>query len=54
MAQFTVEEIPATVVVTVRRKVPMAELTDFFGSAFGQVMAAVAQAGGSPGGPPFG
>ncbi|MFN8190034.1 MAG: GyrI-like domain-containing protein [Nocardioidaceae bacterium] len=54
MAQFTVEEIPATVVVTIRRKVPLAELTEFFGSAFGQVMAAVSQAGGSPGGPPFG
>lgn len=40
-------------VAVVRERVPMAELTDFFGRAFGTVMAAVQMQGASPAGPPF-
>lgn len=54
MTQFTLEEVPATMVATIRRKVPMGELPTFFGTAYEQVMAAVTQAGGRIGGPPFG
>lgn len=38
----------------VREKVPMAELSDFFGRAFSSVMAAVQERGLQPAGPPFG
>ncbi len=51
---FTLEEIPATIVAVVRRKVPMADLQHFFGAAFGQVAGAVTPAGGQVVGPPFG
>lgn len=40
-------------VAVVRERVPMAGLTDFFGRAFGTVMAAVQMQGVSPAGPPF-
>ena len=54
MTQFSVEEVPATVVATIRRRVPVDDLPSFFQAAYGQLMAAVTQAGGSMGGPPFG
>jgi effector-binding domain-containing protein len=38
----------------VRERVPMAELTEFFGRAFGQTMAALEAQGVHPAGPPFG
>ena len=38
----------------VRAQVPMAELTDFFGRAFGETMAALQAQGLHPVGPPFG
>lgn len=40
-------------VAVVRERVPMASLTDFFGRAFGTVMAAAQKQGASPAGPPF-
>jgi len=40
-------------VAVVRERVPMDALTDFFGRAFGAVMAAVQMQGASPAGPPF-
>ncbi|MDT0194059.1 GyrI-like domain-containing protein [Arthrobacter sp. AB6] len=40
-------------VAVVRERVPMASLTEFFGRAFGTVMAAVRNQGASPAGPPF-
>ena len=40
-------------VAVVRERVPMASLTDFFGRAFGTVMAAARKQGASLAGPPF-
>jgi effector-binding domain-containing protein len=45
--------ITAQPVAVVRERVPMNELTGFFGRAFGAVMAAVQMQGASPAGPPF-
>lgn len=53
MTEYTLEEVPAATVATMRRTVPMTELTDFFGSAYAHVAAAVAEAGGRVGGAPF-
>jgi effector-binding domain-containing protein len=41
-------------VAVVRKRVPMAELAGFFGEAFATVVTAVAGAGGTITGPPFG
>lgn len=38
----------------VRAQVPMAELTEFFGRAFGETLAALEAQGAHPAGPPFG
>ena len=40
-------------VAVVRERVPMDALTDFFGRAFGAVMAATQAQGATPAGPPF-
>lgn len=54
MSRFDVVEIPPQLVAVVRRKVPMNDLTGFFGEAFGTVAAAVVGAGGAIAGMPFG
>ena len=54
MSEFTLEEVPATTVATLRRTVPVADLPGFFDSAFSHVAGAVADAGGEVGPPPFG
>jgi effector-binding domain-containing protein len=54
VTQFVIEEIPTTVVATVRRVVPLAELSTFFATAFDLVGQAVGAAGGHIAGPPFG
>ncbi len=54
MSSFEIIEIPTTVVAVVRRKVPLADISDFFGSAFEQVARGVAAASGEIVGPPFG
>ncbi len=53
MSEFTLEEVPAATVATLRRTVRMADLPDFFGPAFTHVADAVADAGGRVGGAPF-
>lgn len=53
MTEFTLEEVPAATVATMRRTVPMADLTDFFGTAFHHVAGAVSEAGGRVAGAPF-
>lgn len=53
MTAFTLEQVPATTVATMHRRVPTAELQDFFGSAFEHVAAAVGDAGGHVATPPF-
>ncbi len=54
MSAFEIIEVPTTTVAVVRRQVPPAEISDFFGSAFEQVAQAVAAASGAIAGPPFG
>ncbi len=54
MSTFEIIEVPTTTVAVVRRKVPLAEISGFFGSAFEQVAKALAEAGGTIAGPPFG
>ncbi len=54
MSTFEIIEVPTTTVAVVRRQVPLAEISDFFGSAFEQVAQAVATASGAIVGPPFG
>lgn len=54
MSTFEIIEVPTTTVAVVRREVPLAEMTEFFGSAFEQVAQAVAAAQGAIVGPPFG
>lgn len=54
MTTFEIIEVPTTLVATVRRVVPLAEISDFFGTAFGLVAQAVAAAQGEIAGPPFG
>ncbi|MDR6636905.1 GyrI-like domain-containing protein [Paenarthrobacter nitroguajacolicus] len=44
---------PEQPTAVVRERVPMKELTDFFGRAFGTVMAAAQAQNASPAGPPF-
>ena len=51
--QVEVTEVPSQPVALVRRLVPMAELTSFFGEAFATVAAAVSSSGRSIVGPPF-
>lgn len=48
-----VVDLPSQSVVTIRRRVAMAELTDFFGHAFTTLTAVIDQAGGTVAGPPF-
>lgn len=50
---IAVVELPPQPVVIIRRQVPMAELTEFFGHAFTRLAAAIGQAGGTAVGPPF-
>jgi len=54
MVEFSVVEMEPQVATVMRGKVPMDELADFFGRAFGAVMAAVEQSEHSVVGPPFG
>ena len=54
MVDIELLEVPSETVARVRAKVPMAQITDFFGPAFEQVMHAVPEAGGEVSGPPFG
>ncbi len=53
MSEFTLEEVPPATVATMRRTVPMTQLTEFFGTAFTHVADAVKEAGGRIGGAPF-
>jgi effector-binding domain-containing protein len=53
MTELGLEEITATTVATLRRRVPTADLTEFFGDAFDRVAGAVARAGGGVAAPPF-
>lgn len=53
MSTYTLEQVPAVTVATMRRTVPGAGLPEFFGSAFEHVAAAVGDAGGHVLTPPF-
>lgn len=53
MTEFKLEEVPAATVATMRRTVPMTDLTDFFGTAFAHVAGAVSEAGGQVARAPF-
>ena len=54
MVDVELTEVPSETVAMVRRVVPMAELTTFFGEAFERVATAVSEVGGAISGPPFG
>ena len=54
MVDIELLEVPSETVAGVRAKVPMAQMTQFFGPAFEQVIHAVPEAGGRVSGPPFG
>lgn len=53
MSGFGFEDMPATTVATLRRRVPVGGLREFFAMAFERVAQAVAGAGGRVVGPPF-
>lgn len=53
MTTFTLEQVEARTVATMQRTVPTTELSEFFDTAFEHVAAAVADAGGHVGVPPF-
>ena len=53
MTDFRLEPVPATTVATLRRTLPVGELTEFFGTSFALVAEAVADAGGHVSVPPF-
>jgi len=54
MSTFEIVGLDAQPAVVVRGRVPMNELPDFFGRAFGAVMESMQAQGVSPTGPPFG
>ena len=54
MVDVELVEVPSEVVARVRARVPLQDMTTFFGAAFEQVMKAVPEAGGTISGPPFG
>ncbi|HYN66263.1 MAG TPA: GyrI-like domain-containing protein [Ornithinibacter sp.] len=54
MVDVELVEVPSEIVARVRARVPVQDLTTFFGAAFEQVMRAVPEAGGTVSGPPFG
>jgi effector-binding domain-containing protein len=54
MVDIELLEVPTETVAEVRSKVPMTQMTEFFGPAFDRVMRAVPEAGGRVSGPPFG
>lgn len=54
MTAFEIVDVPTETVATVRRVVPVAEIKEFFDSAYGTVAEAVGAAGGRVSGPPFG
>lgn len=54
MVEIELVDVPTETVAAMRDLVPVAELTGFFGKAFGQVAGAVPAAGGTISGPPFG
>lgn len=54
MVDVELVEVPPETVARVRRRVPVQEMSEFFGHAFEQVMSAVPEAGGRVSGPPFG
>src|SRR5690554_379779 len=51
---ITLTDEPTRLVAVVRRSVPLAEIRGFFDTAYGDVIAALAAAGRSPGGPALG
>jgi effector-binding domain-containing protein len=54
MTDIRITEYPEQATAAVRKKVPMAELTEFFSRAFGDTMTALQGQGVSPTGAPFG
>lgn len=54
MPDFEIVEVPTDTVASLRRVVPVAEIKDFFDSAYRQVAEAVTAAGGEVSMPPFG
>ena len=54
MVDVELVDVPSETVARVRHRVPVGELSEFFGTAFEQVMRAVPEAGGTVSGPPFG
>jgi effector-binding domain-containing protein len=54
MTEFTLIDVPAETVATMRRVLPVGELPKFFQQAFGEVAEEVGPAGGHISGPPFG
>lgn len=54
MVDVELVEVPSEVVARVRARVPLQDMTTFFGAAFEQVMSALPDAGGRVSGPPFG
>ena len=54
MVAFEIVERDAQAAAVVRGRVPLGELPDFFGRAYGAVMEALSAQGVSPTGPPFG
>lgn len=54
MVDVELVEVPSEIVARVRARVPVQDMTTFFGAAFEQVMRAVPEAGGTVSGPPFG
>lgn len=53
MAEVEIKELPAQPVVSIRAKVRMDELADFFGKAFSKLFPYVASVGEAPVGPPI-
>lgn len=53
MVHCEIEELPPRTAAVVTAEVPLDGLTDFFAGAFSAVMAAVADQGLTPAGPPF-
>jgi len=51
---IAISDEPARLVAVVRRTVPMAELTEFYDTAFTQIFAALGAAGATPAGPALG
>lgn len=54
MTDFDIVDVTEQPTAVVKGRMAMAELRNFFDSAYGQVFAAVGQQGAQPAGPPFG